>query len=159
MHIPGIALHVQYVAKKSLRSYPNTLLASQRFLKLRLRGFMIIKLFRMAFANCFGKLPTLSKLFRMAFPNCFAKLPEAGELFNLAYSSHICAIYVKYSRSYPKTSQTFLCNVLYVEQLITKHPLPHTHTAENECWGSLVEMFQPWVAPIDVGGEKTDNKV
>ncbi len=32
--------HLQYVAKKSLRSYPNT---SFRFLKLRLRGFMIIK--------------------------------------------------------------------------------------------------------------------
>ncbi len=70
-------------------------LTSQRFLTLRLRGFMIIKLFRKAFANCFGKLPEathISKLFRKAFPNCFAKLPEAGKLFNLAYSSHICAM-------------------------------------------------------------------
>ncbi len=66
---------VQYVAKKSLRSYPNTLFSFAKVLEaIGLRGFMIIK------------------LFRKAFPNCFAKLPEAGKLFNLAYSSHICAM-------------------------------------------------------------------
>ena len=64
-------------------------LASQRFLKLRLRGFMIIK------------------LFRKAFPNCFAKLPEAGKLFNLAYSSHICAM-----RSIPEATRR-LCKLFF----------------------------------------------
>ncbi len=95
---------LQYVAKKSLRSYPN--LTSQRFLKLRLRGLNFSGS-PICTQTAYVKLPT----FRKAFLNCFTKLPEVGKLFNLAYSSHnvlLCEVFPKL----PEDFANFSCNVL-----------------------------------------------
>ena len=47
---------IQYVAKKVYEATRTFRLTSRRFLKLRLCGFIITKLFRKAFSNCFAKL-------------------------------------------------------------------------------------------------------
>ncbi len=73
--------HLQYIAKKVCEATRTLRLASQRFLKLRLRGFMIIKPLQEGLPELLREATRSEQTFNLAYSShmhmCYASIPEA----------------------------------------------------------------------------------